>query len=133
MLKKDAATEKYRLAQELYRGDYFEDDLYLDWTMLPREALKDTYLAILGKLAQSSFEESDHESCIIFSQKILEKDVCHEEAYRWLIKCYFGLGQYHRAQQWYNVCAGTLKRELDINPDKKTTALFYQLQHQISS
>jgi DNA-binding SARP family transcriptional activator len=131
--KKSEAAERYRQAQELYRGDYFEDDLYLDWTMLPREALKDTYLAILAKLAHNSFEDMDYESCIIYSQKILGKDMCHEEAYRWLIKCYFALGQYHRARQWYQVCENTLKRELDISPDKKTAALLYQLRNQLSS
>lgn len=133
ILNKEEADRKYHLAEELYRGDYFEDDPYLEWTMLPREALKDTYLAILGKLAQSSFEEADYESCIIYSQKILANDVCHEEAYRWLIKCYVCLGQCHRAHQWYDICANTLKRELDTKPDQKTTILYQQLQKQIVS
>jgi LuxR family maltose regulon positive regulatory protein len=125
----EEAAKEYRLAEELYRGDYFEDDPYTEWTLLPREALKDTYLAILGKLAYTAFETADYESCIVYSQKILRQDICHEEAYRWLIRCYSQLGQAHRARQWYSVCASTLKKELNTTPDKKTVDLYYRLRH----
>lgn len=124
----EAATE-YRLAEELYRGDYFEDDPYTEWTLLPRESLRDIYLAILGKLEYAAFEAADYESCIVYSQKILRQDICHEEAYRWLIRCYSRLGQAHRAHQWYGICVSTLKKELDTTPDKKTVDLYHSLRH----
>jgi two-component SAPR family response regulator len=126
----EGAAKQYQLAEELYRGDYLEDELYAEWTLLRREALKDTYLAILGKLASISFRADDYENCIGYSQKILSKDSCHEEAYRWLIRCYFRLGQRHRAQQWYNLCVATLKKELDSMPDRKTISLYHQLLNQ---
>jgi two-component SAPR family response regulator len=123
----EGATKQYQLAEELYRGDYLEDEPYAEWTLLRREALKDVYLAILCKLASISFRANDYENCIMYSQKILAKDSCHEEAYRGLIRCYVRLGQRHRAQQWYNLCAATLKRELDSMPDRETTSLYHQL------
>jgi two-component SAPR family response regulator len=126
----EGAAKQYQLADELYRGDYLEDEPYAEWTLLRREALKDTYLAILGKLANISFKANDYENCIKYSQKILAKDSCHEEAYRWLIRCYIRLGQRHRAQQWYNLCVATLKRELDSMPDHETISLYHQLLHQ---
>lgn len=126
----EGATKQYQLAVELYRGDYLEDELYAEWTLLRREALKDTYLAILGKLANISFTDNDYDNCVMYSQKILAKDSCHEEAYRWLIRCYVRLGQRHRAQQWYNLCAATLKRELDSMPDHETISLYHQLLNQ---
>jgi two-component SAPR family response regulator len=126
----EGAAKQYQLADELYRGDYLEDELYAEWTLLRREALKDVYLAILGKLASISFRANDYDNCIMYSQKILAKDSCHEEAYRWLIRCYFRLGQRHRAQQWYNLCGATLKRELDSMPDRETISLYHQLLNQ---
>ena len=126
----EGAAKQYQLADELYRGDYLEDEPYTEWTLLRREALKDVYLAILGKLTSISFRASDCDNCITYSQKILAKDSCHEEAYRWLIRCYVHLGQRHRAQQWYNLCATTLKRELDSMPDRETTSLYHQLLNQ---
>jgi two-component SAPR family response regulator len=126
----EGAAKQYELADELYRGDYLEDEPYAEWTLLRREALKDVYLAILGKLAGISFRANDYENCIMYSQKILAKDSCHEEAYRGLIRCYARLGQRHRAQQWYKLCAATLKRELDSMPDRETISLYHQLLHQ---
>jgi DNA-binding SARP family transcriptional activator len=123
----EEAIKEYRLAEELYRGDYLEDDLYAEWTLLTREVLKDTYLTILSKLANYSFQTGDYESCIFYSQKILAKDMCQEEAYRWLIRCYGSLGQPHRARQWYGVCVSNLRKELDVVPDCKTAALYSQL------
>jgi len=126
----EGAARQYRLANELYRGDYLEDEPYAEWTLLRREALKDTYLAILGKLANISFKANDYDNCIRYSQKILAKDSCHEEAYRWLIRCYIRLGQPHRALQWYDLCVAALKREIDSTPDHETTSLYHQLLRQ---
>lgn len=126
----EGAAKQYQLAEELYRGDYLEDEPYAEWTLLRREALKDVYLAILGKLASISFKANDYDNCIMYSQKILIKDSCHEEAYRRLIRCYVRLGQRHRAQQWYNLCVATLNRELDSMPDSETTSLYHQLLNQ---
>lgn len=125
--KKEEAMREFCLAEELYRGDYLEEDRYAEWTLLQREALKDTYLAILNKLANSSFDATEYDSCILYSQKILLKDVCYEEAYRWLMRCYSRLGNTHRARQWYKVCADTLMKELDTVPDSKTTDLYHRL------
>ncbi len=125
--KKEEAIREFRLAEELYKGDYLEEDRYAEWTLLQREALRDTYLAILNKLASNSFDTADYEGCILYSQKILLKDVCHEEAYRWLMRCYSRLGNPHRARQWHKVCADTLKKELDTVPDGKTTDLYRRL------
>ena len=72
--KLSEAIHEFELAEELYRGDYLEDEPYEEWTLLRREALKDTYLIILGKLADRSMETTDYVSCIIYCQKILAKD-----------------------------------------------------------
>ena len=128
--KMEDAAKYYGLAEEIYRGDYLEDEPYVEWTLVQREALKDIYFAILGKLAGFSFQSTDYENCVMYSQKILANDPCHEEAYRWLIRCYTRMGQRHRARQWYNLCVTTLKRELDDVPDRETTNLYHKLLNQ---
>ena len=121
------AIEEYELAEALYRGDYLEDSPYEEWTLLRREALKDTYLTILGKLADHSLETSDYESCVIYCQKILAKDTCREDAYQRLMRCYSRLGRRNRALRWYEICHRTIQAELDTTPDHETTALYHQL------
>ncbi len=40
----EEAIEAYAGALALYRGDFLDDDLYEDWTVMPREALHSAYL-----------------------------------------------------------------------------------------
>ena len=121
------AVREYELAEALYRGDYLEDEPYEEWTLLRREALKDTYVTILGKLADHSMETNDYESCISYCQKILAKDSCREDAYQRLMRCYSRLGRRNRALRWYEICRRTIQAELDTTPDHETTALYHRL------
>jgi DNA-binding SARP family transcriptional activator len=124
------AISEYHMAERLYRGDYLEDDPYEEWTLLQREALKDTYLTILTKLANNAFRVEDYESCITYCQKILAEDSCHEDTYRQLMRCYNRLGQRHRALRWYELCAKIIKSELDFAPDNQTVELYQKLLRQ---
>lgn len=121
------AVREHETAEALYRGDYLEDDPYEEWTSLRREALKDTYLAILGRLADYSVQNGDYEGCIVYCQKILTKDSCREDAYRRLMRCHSRLGQRNRAIAWYRICEKTIRAELDVSPDRQTVALYQDL------
>ena len=121
------AIREFESAEALYRGDYLEDEPYEEWTLLRREALKDTYVSILGKLADHAMEIADYEGCIIYCQRILAKDACREDAYRRLMRGYSRLGQRNRALRWYEICRRTIQAELETTPDHETTALYHQL------
>ncbi len=121
------AIHEYEQAEALYRGDYLEGEPYEEWTLLRREALKDTYVIILSKLADHSMKTADYEGCIVYCQKILAKDPCREDAYRRVIRCYSRLGQRNRALRWYEICRRTVQAELDTTPDDETETLHRQL------
>ncbi len=125
--KVDEAIREHETAEALYKGDYLEDDLYEEWTTLRREALKDFYLAILGRLADYSMRTSDYESCIVYCQKILDNDSCREDAYRRLMCSYSRLGNRNRAIGWYHLCERVVTAELDVHPDHQTIALHQRL------
>lgn len=118
------ALREFELAQELYRGEYLQDELYEEWTLLKREALKDTYLAVLSKLATYSLQTDDWEGCVIYCQKILEEDPCREDAYRRLMRSYSRMGQRNRALRWYEICCQIMKEQLDSLPDDETQSLY---------
>ena len=126
------AVWEFKLAETLYRGDYLEDDPYEEWALLRREALKDIYLAILGKLGDDSAVSADYESCIVYCQRILTKDPCREDAYRQLMRCYSRLGHRNRALRWYEICRQTIQAELDTAPDPETTLLYDQISNRES-
>lgn len=121
------AIREHKAAEALYRGDYLEDDPYEEWTYLRREALKDEYLSVLGKLADYSMRAKDYEACIGYCQKILSKDYCREDTYQRLMCCYNRLGQRSRAISWYRLCERTIRRELDVDPDHELVALYQKL------
>ncbi len=130
-LEKEGQTEEamraYELADSLYWGDYLQDDPYEEWALLRREALKDVYLSILGRLGEYSVGREDYEGGILYWQKVLSKDPCREDAYRGLIRCHSRLGQRSRALHWYNLCVRTIKTELNTQPDNQTEALCERL------
>ena len=125
--KSTEAAREYERAEVLYQGDYLEDEPYEEWTLLHREALMDIYFLILGKLADHSMNNADYDGCVTYSQKILTKDHCREDAYRRLISCYSRLGQRNRALRWYEICRRMVQTELDAIPDQETSALYHRL------
>jgi DNA-binding SARP family transcriptional activator len=125
--KKDEAMREFRLAEELYKADYLADEPYEEWTLLRRESLQDTYLNILGKLAESYIQDAEYENCINYCLKILDKDSCREDAYQMMMRCYSRSGLKSRALRWYEICRRTLESELDTAPAPETTHLYRQI------
>jgi len=119
----DAAVREYTAAEALYRDDFLVEDLYEDWTVLPREELKDKYLLILTRLSQFSMAAMDLDGCIRRSHALLAKEPCREDAYLRLMQCYARLGQRGSALRWYQICERTLRQELDVAPSDETRRL----------
>jgi len=123
----DQAVREYTAAEALYRDDFLVEDLYEEWTVLPREELKDKYLLILTRLSQFSMAAMDLDGCIRRSHALLAKEPCREDAYQRLMQCYARLGQRGSAMRWYQICERTLHQELDVAPSEETRRLFLEI------
>jgi DNA-binding SARP family transcriptional activator len=123
----EAAVREYTAAEALYRDDFLVEDLYEDWTVLPREELKDKYLLILTRLSQFSMAAMDLDGCIRRSHALLAKEPCREDAYQRLMQCYARLGQRGSALRWYQICERTLHQELDVAPSEETRRIYRQI------
>jgi len=123
----EAAAREYMAAESLYRDDFLVEDLYEDWTILPREELKDKYLLILTRLSQFSMAAMDLDGCIRRSHALLAKEPCREDAYQRLMQCYARLGQRGSALRWYQICERTLEQELDVAPSEETRRIYRQI------
>ena len=122
------ALAEYEQAEALYRGDYLEDELYADWTLLRREGLRDAHATILTMLATMSLKDGDYPGAIIWAQKLLAQDNCREDVYRILMQSHHELGQHSRARHWYDLCARTLKTEIGIEPSARTRSLLQEIE-----
>jgi len=121
---------EYELAESLYQGDFFEEDLYEDWPVPRREALKDTYLIILDRLGSYYLDDEKYAICIQTCQKILAKDNFREDAYRRLMHCYSHQGQRHLALRQYLLCKEELARGLGVPPAQETIALYHHIRNE---
>jgi LuxR family transcriptional regulator, maltose regulon positive regulatory protein len=125
--RRQEAAAEYEKAIELYRGDYLVEDLYEDWTMVERERLINAYVDILGRLAAHYMEGGQPQEAIRACYRLLEKDRCHEDSYRVLMRCYVSLGLRDRALRQYRLCEETLLREYGTAPSSETQSLYGSL------
>jgi LuxR family maltose regulon positive regulatory protein len=108
----------------LYRGDYLIEDLYDDWTMVERERLSNAYMDMLGRLAVYYMETGQYQERIRSCYRVLEKDHCHEDIYRLLMRCYARLGLRGRALDQYWICEKILEQEYGTSPSSDTHSLY---------
>ena len=118
------AASHYEQAIALYRGEYLVEDLYEDWTMVERERLSNAYIDMLGRLAVYYHEAEQHQESIRACYRVLEKDRCHEESYRLLMRSYSRLGLRGRALRQYRLCERILRQEYGSAPSPETQALY---------
>jgi DNA-binding SARP family transcriptional activator len=123
----EEAAAEYEKAIELHRGDYLVEDLYEDWTMVERERLSIAYTDMLGRLAAHYYETAQYQESLRACYRILEKDRCHEDSYRLLIRCYSRLRLWKRALRQYCLCERILRQEYDMAPSSETQALYERL------
>jgi DNA-binding SARP family transcriptional activator len=123
----DQATAAYEFAAGLYRGDFLADDPYDDWAALIRERLRLAYLDTLGRLSNLHFNAERYAASADLCQRIIEQDLCREDAYRRLMRCYSRQGQPHLALIQYRACVRALESELGVEPDSATVDLHNQI------
>jgi LuxR family maltose regulon positive regulatory protein len=121
------AVGAYEEAVALYRDDYLLEDLYEDWTMVERERLANAYVDMLGRLAVYYLESGQHQMSIWACYRLLEKDRCHEDSYRVLMRCYVDLGLRGRALRHYRLCEDVLEQEYGTAPSSETRSLYSSL------
>jgi DNA-binding SARP family transcriptional activator len=123
----EEAAASYEEAVGLYRGDYLIEDLYEDWTMVERERLANAYVDMLDRLAVHYLEGGQLRESVRACYRVLEKDRCHEDSHRLLMRCYARLGQRGRALRQYRLCERILGREYGTLPSPETRSLYRSL------
>lgn len=117
----------YGMAEELYLGDFLEEDPYETWVGGQRERLRSMYLQIVDRLAQYYLDRQDTIAASAISQKALARDPYNETAHRRLMQCYVAQGQRHLAVRQYQTCVRLLAQELNLEPSKETVDLYEQV------
>jgi DNA-binding SARP family transcriptional activator len=123
----EKAIEVYGVAEGLYQGTFFEEDLYEEWTNSQRDYLLNLYLEITSRLSEHFRKRRNNVAAIALCQKVLGYEPCFEPAHRHLMQCYLAQGQRHLAMRQYQTCVQVMKDELNLNPSEETETLFQRI------
>lgn len=119
-------------AVSLYRGDFLEgfeldEERFDQWVIAERDRLHRSALRAHVQLVETQARKGERDEAIATSQQALRIDPLQESLHRTLMKLYMDSGDLTNAVQQYDICARTLKKELQIEPDAETRKLFQQI------
>lgn len=123
----EAYLLKLMEAEEIYKGDFLVEDLYEDWCLPLREKFRREYINLLKKLAEEFQRRGDINKAIHYVDRLLEKDPCREEWYKWLMELYLDLGDKTSAKGTFDRCRKYLSENLDLEPSQETVDLYMRL------
>ena len=90
-----------RAAEDLYAGDFLEEDTYEDWAGPLREEARAAYISVARALALASTASGDHDGAVRLFLRILERDPDDEEAHLGLVSTLVAAGRHGEARRRY--------------------------------
>jgi DNA-binding SARP family transcriptional activator len=120
----DTALELYDKAVELYKGDYFAEEPYLEWILRKRDLLRAKYIELLEKKARLHEELDQIQKAVETWQRILDVEPYSETAYQNLMILYADSGRKNKAKEVFEECLLVFKNELGTEPDKETFHIY---------
>ncbi|MGH2353013.1 MAG: AfsR/SARP family transcriptional regulator, partial [Chloroflexota bacterium] len=117
----------YEAAAALYTGDLLPEDRYEDWASGPREALRETYAALLLDLARLQEAAGAADAAIETLRRVVAVDAACEAARCALMRLHARAGRRAEALRQYEHLRDALRRELDAEPDPATQRLYQEI------
>ena len=124
-----AALER---AGNIYRGEFLEGFSagaagFENWIGAERERLREKALEGLSRLLQHYLAAGALERGIEVAQRLVALDPLRESVHRTLMELYRRQGRYGAALRQYRLCAEALAKELHVDPDTMTKALYREI------
>ncbi len=106
----------YATVLAFYPGDLLPKDLYEEWTIPQREALRRVYHNLLLNLARLYETQLDYPAQMRILQQIIAADPSNEEAHAGLVHLFALSGQRQKALRQYQLLREVLQTELGAEP-----------------
>lgn len=119
----EAARSLYRMAEEIYEGDFLSGDLYLDFIRDQREELKNRYRQVLFNLVRITLSIGEYGNAIDWAKKLISLDTLCEPAYRLLMIASALSGNRSVIPQFYETLNRRLQEAYNLSADERTQAL----------
>jgi DNA-binding SARP family transcriptional activator len=125
--QQNSSLELYAQAAALYSGEFLPEDLYEDWSVGRREAIRQEWAELLQNMAdlyKQKGQEEKYQRCL---QRVLESDFSHEESAVKLMVSLSETGRREEAMQVYRQFASKLQNRLNIEPLAATQELYQDI------
>jgi DNA-binding SARP family transcriptional activator len=114
-------------AESIYRGNFLEEDLYVQWCDEGRERFKDQYLQLLEEIIKYYHVKKNYKKCIGYVKKYLSMDKYTEEIYQLLMTYYSQTGNKAMVKRTFEKCKDHIEKELDCPLSKETEKRYHEL------
>ncbi|MBU0769142.1 MAG: hypothetical protein KJ687_08625, partial [Proteobacteria bacterium] len=114
-------------AESIYRGDFLEEDLYVQWCDEERERFKEEYLQLLEEIIKYYHVKKDYKKCIYYANKYLKTDRYAESIYQLLMIYYSRIGNNAMVNKIFKKCKDNIIKGLDCPVSKETEKLYHEL------
>ncbi len=131
----EATPDALKRAATLYKGDLLDgfslkEGSFEAWARAERERLRHLASDALTKLIAHCDEVGDTERCVETAARLLTLDPLREAAHRILMRAYAAQGRHASALKQFEACRDILKRELGVEPEPETVALYRDIRRQ---
>ena len=131
----DSASRFFSLAQaaSLYTDHFLagftlkDAPAFDDWAFFQSESLRRDLASALETLSRVYCDLNRAAEAIPFARRWLALDVLNESAHRQLTIAYELAGEHASALRQYQQCEATLQKELDVEPEAETKALYEKI------
>ncbi|CAN5372788.1 hypothetical protein BH10CHL1_BH10CHL1_39890 [soil metagenome] len=128
-----ACIERLRQAADLYGGDFLHglvvkgSQTFEEWTLFLREQLHRQAVEVYYTLAKHAQLNGDYGQMLHYGTRQLAMEPWREEAHRQLMWALAANGQRSAALAQYRACRQALLKELGVEPEPETVALYEQI------
>src|SRR5687767_11684265 len=120
-------------ATKLYRNHFLTGfslkDAYSfnEWAYAESEELRQKLAVALTTLSKDYCALGQAEKAIPHARRLISLDPLNESAHRQLMEVYIQAGQHSAAMKQYQTCEQTLRKELNLDPQPETRALYKKI------
>jgi DNA-binding SARP family transcriptional activator/energy-coupling factor transporter ATP-binding protein EcfA2 len=119
-------------AAALYEGDLLlglsvREDAFEEWLGAERERLRQRAIGVFTRLLEQQTAKTRSEAAIDTALRLFALDPTQETVHRSLMRLYASQGRRAAALRQYQLCVDVLQRELGVEPENATRALYQEL------
>ncbi|MCM3924810.1 transcriptional regulator, partial [Frankia sp. AiPs1] len=131
--RRTRAVDAHAGAIERYRDGLLPTDVYEDWVVAPRDALRDDWLALMAEFAELLESRGDLNDAARAVQRLVAADPLSEDNHAWLMRLYSAAGRRGEARRQYQRLCDVLDAELGIEPSPSTQRLYEEIRSNLAA